>query len=102
VLSAASGAGVLSDAGGLGATFQGMLAEFANELIAGFSTKDVIDITDLNSATASVSYAGSGSAGVLYLTDGTQSGELYLSGHLTNGTFHVASDAHGGARIAFS
>jgi hypothetical protein len=102
VLSAASGANVLSDAGGFGATFQGTLAEFANELISGFSAKDVIDITDLDSTTASVSYAGSSGAGVLYLTDGTQSGELYLSGQLAGGSFHVTSDAHGGTQIAFS
>jgi len=65
VLSAASGADVLSDAGGFGVTFQGTLTEFANALISGFSAKDLIDITDLDSATVSTSYAGSAGAGVL-------------------------------------
>jgi hypothetical protein len=102
VLSAASGANVLSDAGGFGVTFQGTLAEFADELISGFSAKDVIDVTDLNSATASVSYAGSGSAGALYLSDGMQSEGLYLSGQLAGGSFHVTSGTHGGTQIAFS
>jgi hypothetical protein len=102
VLSAASGVDVLSDVGGFGVTFQGTLADFSNELIAGFSAKDLIDITDLNSATVSTSYAGSGSAGVLYLTDGTQTGELYLSGQISGGSFRVTSDAHGGTQIAIS
>jgi hypothetical protein len=102
VLSAASGVDVLSDAGGFGVTFQGSLSEFAHELISGFSAKDLIDITGLDSATTSVSYAGSGHAGVLYLTDGVQGGELYLAGQLTGGSFHVAADPHGGTQIAFS
>jgi hypothetical protein len=101
VLRAGPGANVLSDAGGFGVTFQGLLADFANELISGFSAKDVIDITDLNSATVATSYAGSGSAGVLYVTDGTQSGELYVAGQLAGGGFHAASDGHGGTQIAF-
>jgi hypothetical protein len=99
VLSAASGADVLSDARGFGVTFQGTPAEFANALISGFSAKDLIDITDLDSATVSTSYAGSAGAGALYLTDGTQSGELYLAGQLAGGSFRVSSDAHGGTQI---
>jgi hypothetical protein len=102
VLSAASGANVMSDAGGFGAVFQGSLAQFANELIAGFSAKDLIDISGLNSAAVSTSYAGSADAGVLRLTDGTQSGELYLAGELAGGSFRAASDGHGGTQIMLS
>jgi len=94
VLSAASAVGVLSDAGGFGVTLQGTLPELASEVILGFSAKDLIDITNLDSATVSTSYAGSASARVLYLTDGTQTGELYLSGQLAGGSFRVSSDAH--------
>jgi len=101
VLSATAGADVLSDAGGFGVIFQGTLADFANALISGASTKDLIDITDLDSATVTTSHAGSASAGVLYLTDGAQNGELYLAGQLAGGSFHVASDGHGGTQIAF-
>ena len=54
-------------------TFQGALAEFANALISGFSAKDLIDITDLDSATVSASYAGSAGAGVLYHANGRKS-----------------------------
>ncbi len=101
VLRAGSGANVLSDAGGFGVTFRGLLPDFANELISGFSAKDVIDITDLNSATVATSYAGSGSAGVLYVTDGTQSGELYVAGQLAGESFRAGPDGHGGTQIAF-
>ena len=85
VLSAAAGANVLSDAGGFGAVFEGTLAEFANTLLAGVSAKDLIDITGLNSANVTTSYAGSGNAGVLYVSDGAQSGEIYLSGQAHGG-----------------
>jgi hypothetical protein len=78
------------------------LAGFANELLSGSSTKDLIDVTNLNSATVSASYAGSGSAGVLYLTGTAGTGELHLSGQLAGGNFHASSDAHGGTQFAFS
>jgi hypothetical protein len=94
--------GVLSDAGGFGVTFRGTLAELGDELISGFSGKDRIDITGFDSANVSTSYAGSASAGVLFLTNGTLSGELYLAGTLAGGSFRVSSDAHGGTEIAFS
>jgi hypothetical protein len=92
---------VLSDTGGLGATFEGSLAALSRELIAGFSTRDLIDVTNINSASATFAYAGSGGMGVLTLRDGGQTGELYLDGNLAGGTFHLASDGRGGTLIAF-
>jgi hypothetical protein len=92
----------LSDAGGFGVTFQGTLSELADALIAGFSAKDLIDVTGLGGATVSASYAGSGSAGVLTLTDGTQSGALYLAGQLAGGSFLVSPDGHGGMQVALA
>jgi hypothetical protein len=94
-----SGTDVLSDADGLGAIFQGTLAALVNEAIIGFSGKDVIDVTDLNSATASVSYNGSGVAGILTVSDGTHSGMMWLSGQISGAGFHVTSDQHGGSLI---
>jgi hypothetical protein len=102
VLSAAAGADVLADAGGFGVTFQGTVAGLAREMISGFSVKDLIDVTDLNSAGVATSYAGSGNAGVLYLTDGTLSGELQLAGQLAGESFHVTTDGHGGTSIGIS
>ncbi len=101
VLSAASGASVLSDAGGFGATFKGTLAEFARVQLTGLSAKDLIDITDLGSTHAMASYTASGAAGVLNVSNATQSGELHLSGQIAGATFHVAPDGHGGSLISF-
>jgi hypothetical protein len=93
----AGAADVLSDTGGFGVTFLGSLAQLANETITGFSAKDVIDVSGLNSATAIASYAG----GVLTVSDGTQAGGIQLSGQV-NGGFTVRSDNHGGSLIAMS
>ena len=93
----AGAANVLSDAGALGATFLGSLAALTNSAITGFSVKDVIDVTDLNPATASVSFNG----GVLQVGDGTHGGAIQLSGNVT-GTFHVIADGHGGALIGLA
>jgi hypothetical protein len=76
------------------------LADFAHELLAGVSAKDLIDVTNLASANVTTSYAGSNNAGVLHVSGGTQSGELYVSGQLTGASFRVASDGHGGSLIS--
>jgi hypothetical protein len=101
VLSAGAGVNVLSDVGGFGATFLGSLADLASETITGFSARDVIGVTDLNSATGSVTYDGSGTAGVLRVTDGTQAGDIQLSGQISAG-FHLTTDGHGGSLIAMA
>jgi hypothetical protein len=100
VLNAASGAGVLSDAGGFGATFQGTLAQLARVQLTGLSAKDLIDITDLGSTHAIASYTGSGAAGVLKVSNATQNGELRLSSQIAGASFHVAPDGHGGSLIS--
>ena len=101
VLSAASGASVLSDVGGFGATFQGTLAQFARVLLTGLSAKDLIDITDLGSTHAMASYTGPGDAGVLNVSNATQNGELHLSRQIAGATFRMAADGHGGSVISF-
>jgi hypothetical protein len=100
VLSPAAGVSMLSDADGFGATFQGTLAELAKTLLAGVSAKDLIDIVDLSNAGVTTSFAGSDTAGVLYLSDGAQSGELYLAGQLAGAAFRTESDGHGGSLIS--
>jgi hypothetical protein len=99
VLGAAAGVNVLADAGGFGVTFQGTLAGLAQELISGFSAKDLIDIVGLDSAAVSMSFAGSGTAGVLQVTGAAGSGELYLAGALGGGSFQATADGHGGTLI---
>jgi len=100
VLSATSGVSVLSDAGGVAGTFHGTLAEFARELLTAVSVKDLTEITDLGGTHAIASYAAAGDAGVLTVSNGTQSGMLHLSGQLTGPTFHATSDGHGSSLIA--
>ncbi len=100
VLSAGDGANVLSDAGGLGATFQGTLAQFTHELLAGVSARDLIDVTDLGSIGLTTSFAGSADAGVLHLSSGVQSGELHLAGQLAGATFQARPDGHGGTLLS--
>jgi hypothetical protein len=99
VLSAAPNVNVLSDAGGFGVTFLGTLSQLANETITGFSAKDVIDVTGLNNATAT--FTGSVSNGVLSLSDGTQTGNIQLSGQISGG-FQMTSDKHGGSLVTMT
>lgn len=81
--------------------FDGTLADFAETVLAGLSTKSVIDIADFDISTAKGNFAGSSSAGVLYLSDGKQQGELRLAGQLGSMTPHLVSDGHGGALVSF-
>jgi hypothetical protein len=100
-LTATSGGVILSDARELGATFAGTLPVLSSDLISGFSSKDSIDVFGVNGADTTLSYAGSSAMGVLTVSEGSQAGELYLSGALSGGSFHVSSDGTGGARITF-
>jgi len=54
----------------------------------------------LNSATAI--FSGSSTAGVLHVSDGSQTDAIQLSGQISGGVFHVTSDGHGGSLIALS
>ena len=69
--------------------------------LTALSAKDLIDITDLGSTYAMAGYTGSGDAGVLNVSNATQSGELHLSGQIAGATFRVAADEHGGSLISF-
>jgi hypothetical protein len=98
---AADGLKVQVAAASSGVAFDGTLADFSNTVLAGLSTKSVIDVADFNILTAKGNFSGSGSAGVLYLSDGTQQGELRLAGQLGSMTPHLVSDGHGGALVSF-
>jgi len=101
ILSGGPGVSTLSDAGGYGVTFAGSVADLAQEAISGLTAKDVIDVTDLDSACASISYSGSASDGMLYVTDGVHSGDIHLSGQIPDEGFRVVSDMHGGSVLSF-
>ncbi len=101
IISGGPGVSALSDAGGYGVTFQGSVAELANESILGLTAKDVIEVTDLNSAMASISYSGSASDGVLYVSDGMHSGDIHVFGQIGDDVIAVTPDSHGGSLLTF-
>jgi hypothetical protein len=77
-----------------GVTFKDTAANLNGATITAFGTSDVIDLSDLRSQAASVTYApGSGTPASLIVTDGTQTATIALSlaaglsaGYLTTGT----------------
>jgi hypothetical protein len=101
VLSGGLGIGALSDAGHYGVTFLGTLADLANEALVGVSTKDTIDIADLNFPTASASFVPSAGGGVLQVDDGNHGGTIQLSGGIPDGLLSLRPDAGGGTVIGF-
>ena len=102
ILDATPGVAVLSDEDGFGVTFRGSLADLTTEIIAGFTSRDILDVVDFGGVSATFSYNGSAESGVLQLRDGVDSGEIRLSGQISGGGFHVTSDTHGGSLIGFS
>ena len=99
VLQATAGVSEMADAGQLGATFTGSLAQLTDVFLASFTSKDVIDVTDLRSANAVASYSGTSNSGVLHLSAGSVTGDIRLAGQFGDGIFHVSSDQHGGSLI---
>jgi hypothetical protein len=91
----------LDDAAHYGVTFQDTVAGFAHDTLADFSKTDTIDITGFSSASASATYQGSSTAGVLHVANGSSSVNINLSGALSGGSFHEASDLHGGMFITY-
>jgi hypothetical protein len=71
--------------------------------VSGFGTTQSIDLTDLDfAAGVTISYASSNrhnSAGVLTITEGTQTVHLDLEGSYTLANFQVASDGNGGTLL---
>jgi hypothetical protein len=101
VLSATPDLGVLSDADGLGVTFSGTLADLTREVMSGFNSRDILDITDLNAAAATGGYSGSATIGVLHLGDGVHAGDINLAGQVS-GVPRIVSDSHGGSLVTFA
>ena len=83
-------------------TMLGALANLAGDIITNFASHDLIDITGLSSAQAAISYTGSATAGDLLIAAGAGAASLHVSGSLSGGAFHTASDQHGGTLISFS
>jgi choice-of-anchor C domain-containing protein len=102
IISAQVSGETLIGSSSFGDTFQGTSANLNGDLIKLFSGNDVIDVTDLNFASATLSYSGTQAAGTLSLTDGLHNASIGLSGDFNQSAFHLASDLHGGTNISYS
>jgi hypothetical protein len=87
--------------GGLtGIDFKDASANLNGSVIQAFTASDIIDFTDMASASAKVTYTG----GKLSVTDGTHGAVLSLAFASTpsSGSFHIASDGAGGTKLTWS
>jgi hypothetical protein len=74
-----------------------------NGTISGFGASDSIDLANVGSATASISYHenAAGTGGTLAISDGAQTVELSLLGHYTADNFSIVPDQVTGVLVAF-
>ena len=86
-----------------GIDFKDTSANLNGGTVTSFGTSAVIDLTDMNVATVSVSYtSGVGGQGTLSLTDGTQAATISLLGPaLPAGYFTAGSDGAAGTAVRF-
>ncbi len=87
-----------------GDTFYGASAALNGDKITNWTTGDMIDLTDMNSATLhALSYKTVGTTGTLTVTDGTHTSAIvFESNALTLSDFTViGSDGHSGTLIGF-
>jgi hypothetical protein len=82
-------------------TMLGALADFSGDTVTNFAAQDLIDITDVGSALATLAYTGTGTGGVLTIGAGSASASLSLSGDASGSLFHAVSDQHGGTLIGY-
>jgi hypothetical protein len=71
--------------------------------ISGFAGTDTIDLADLASAAATLSYHenAAGNGGTLSISDGSQTAELTLLGHYSAENFSIVADAAKGTLISY-
>jgi hypothetical protein len=74
-----------------------------NGMISGFGGSDIIDLADVATAAASISYHenSAGTGGMLAISDGTQTLELSLLGHYSADDFSFAPDQLHGTSIIY-
>jgi len=74
-----------------------------NGAITGFTGSDTIDLADLGSATASLSYQENAAAtgGILTISDGAKTVELSLLGNYSADNFNLVSDQAKGTLVAY-
>jgi len=71
-----------------------------NATISGLSdTDEIINLMDIDFASATLGYSGNASSGVLTISDGTDTATLNLIGQYTAASFHMASNGAGGTLV---
>ena len=71
--------------------------------VTGLNADDVVDLVNINSYTASMSYAANAAntGGTLSVSDGGTAVTLTLIGQYANDGFHLAADATGGSAVSY-
>jgi hypothetical protein len=102
-LTGGAGADTLVGYSGFGDLFQDTMSGLNGDTISKFGGNDLIDITNLARAGASISYSGSTTAGTLSVSQagvGVVSTITLTSGtNLSASLFHLSSDGRGGTYI---
>jgi serralysin len=102
VLTGGAGANTLTGSSAGSDIFRDTAADLNGDTIANLLASDVIDITNLAPATASISKSTvSATSTVLTLTSGTTSSKITLSGSY-EGNFALAADGTGGTDLTFA
>ena len=99
---ASSTANVVFGSGATGTLKLGDSFHF-NGTISGFGASDIIDLADVGSTAASISYHenAAGTGGTLAISGGAQTVELSLMGHYSADNFSIAPDHVNGILIAY-
>ena len=99
---AASTVNVVFDSGAAGTLKLGDAFHF-NGTISGFGDSDVIDLANVGSATASISYHenAAGTGGTLMISDGTQTVDLSLLGDYSADNFRIVPDQVKGTLVTY-
>jgi hypothetical protein len=99
---ASSTANVVFGSGATGTLKLGDSFHF-NGTITGFGASDIIDLADVGSTAASISYHenAAGTGGTLAISGGAQTVELSLVGHYSADNFNIVPDHANGTLIAY-
>jgi len=99
---ASSTANVVFGSGAAGTLKLGDSFHF-NGTISGFGDSDIIDLANVGSATASISYHenAAGTGGTLAISSGAQTVELSLLGHYSADNFSIVPDEANGTLITY-
>ena len=83
-------------------TLSGASADLTGTTVANFWQSDALDFTDINAATASLSFTQNQGGGMLTVTDGTNTASLELLGQFSASGFSDQSDGAAGTVVAYT